>query len=408
VSDAAPFADARVLVVDDNEANVMLLERMLAAAGVTQVHTTTDPRAAIDVYKALAPDLVLLDLHMPGMDGLAVMTELDRIRSSDEFVPVIVLTADSTPAVRESVLTAGAHDFVTKPFDRTEVVLRARNLLLTRALHTRLRAHNAALQIEIERRNAAEARARHEYAVKRERIRRVLDSDALRMVFQPITDLTTREFVGCEALARFDLDGRRPVHEWFAEADEVGLCNELELAAVHKALKELETLPQGWFMTINLSPATAVTPALERLLDYYPGDRVIVEITEHARIDDYERLLAALARLRERGMRLAVDDAGAGFASLSHILTLRPDIIKLDITLTRDIDSDPVKRALAGSLVAFGREIGSTIIAEGIETEREDATLTTLGVPLGQGYFLARPDTLASHLARNSTVDVER
>jgi EAL domain-containing protein (putative c-di-GMP-specific phosphodiesterase class I) len=127
-----------------------------------------------------------------------------------------------------------------------------------------------------------------------------------------------------------------------------------------------------------------------------PEGRVVLEITEHAPVDDYDHLTAALERLRRAGVSVAVDDAGAGFASLQHILRLRPDVIKLDITLVRDINRDPVKRALASSLVTFAGDIGSQITAEGIETPEELAALVDLGVPWGQGYYLGRPGPLPS------------
>ena len=126
----------------------------------------------------------------------------------------------------------------------------------------------------------------------------------------------------------------------------------------------------------------------------------MLEITEHVRVDDYGQLLDRLGRLRRAGIRLAVDDAGAGFASLHHILKLCPDIIKLDIVLTRDIDRDPIKRALASSLVSFSRDVGGTLIAEGIETAAELQTLVELGVPLGQGYHLGYPSPLPAPISR--------
>jgi EAL domain-containing protein (putative c-di-GMP-specific phosphodiesterase class I) len=312
------------------------------------------------------------------------------------MVPIIMLTADYTPAARDTVLAAGANDFLTKPFDRTEVVLRARNLLHARALHTVLRNHNAALTAEIDRTGVAEAHARAEAVCKRAAIQHALDTNALRMVFQPVAELSTGAIVGYEALARFDMEPRRPPDQWFFDAATVDLGAELELAAVHGALAQLDAIRGEHFLSINVSPATATTEGFAQLLGRCPTERIIVEITEQARIDDYAPLHRALSPLRANGLRLAVDDAGAGFASLSHILELRPDIIKLDMTLTRDIDADPIKRALGSSLVTFGHEIGATLIAEGIETTQEHDALDELGVPWGQGYYIARPGELAA------------
>jgi EAL domain-containing protein (putative c-di-GMP-specific phosphodiesterase class I) len=120
-------------------------------------------------------------------------------------------------------------------------------------------------------------------------------------------------------------------------------------------------------------------------------ERVIIELTEHVRIDDYDLLLDSLSRVRERGARLAVDDTGAGFASLGHILHLRPELIKLDCQFTRGIDTDPTRRSLAHALVSFAHDIGAEVVSEGIETAAELDAVRALGVPYGQGYFLSRP-----------------
>ena len=114
----------------------------------------------------------------------------------------------------------------------------------------------------------------------------------------------------------------------------------------------------------------------------------------HARVDDYPALKAALAVFRERGFRLAIDDAGAGFASLRHIVLLHPDFIKLDMTLTRDVHVDATRRALVVALVAFGSQIGARVVAEGVETPEQLATLLEAGVHFGQGFYLARPQAL--------------
>jgi EAL domain-containing protein (putative c-di-GMP-specific phosphodiesterase class I) len=140
---------------------------------------------------------------------------------------------------------------------------------------------------------------------------------------------------------------------------------------------------------------TACSPQLLRAIQFAPAPRrIVLEVTEHAAVRDYGRLNAAVGTLRSRGVRLAVDDAGSGFASLQHILRLAPDFIKLDMELTRDVDNDLARRALAAALISFAAEIGATIIAEGIETEAELSTLRDLGVAYGQGFFLARPAEL--------------
>jgi EAL domain-containing protein (putative c-di-GMP-specific phosphodiesterase class I)/DNA-binding response OmpR family regulator len=394
---AAPadvLSRATVLVADDHDANLVLMQRILAHAGVGRVHTTRAADDVLALYRDVQPDIVLLDLHMPGMNGVAVMHAIRRATPPGVFVPIMFLTADATTEARNHVLEAGANDFLTKPVDRGEVVLRVRNLLHTRALHDQLRAHNIVLETEIAERDANDARARAAHAALTEQIHRAVDGDFLHMVFQPVVDLATGDTVAFEALARFDTQPVRPPDSWFADAARVGLATDLELAAVRRALDRLPDLPRHAALTLNVSPDSAMAPALADLVAASDPQRLILEITEHAAVDDYDTLARVLGGLRQTGVRVAVDDAGAGYASLHHILRLHPDIIKLDIALVRDIHDDPVKRALASSLVAFARDIDATITAEGIETADEHRTLVDLGIPWGQGYLLARPAPL--------------
>jgi EAL domain-containing protein (putative c-di-GMP-specific phosphodiesterase class I) len=141
---------------------------------------------------------------------------------------------------------------------------------------------------------------------------------------------------------------------------------------------------------VNVSPA-ALTSGLLTSAIGRAADRVVLELTEHRRVEDYDAVIGAVAVLRRRGMRLAVDDAGAGYASLQHILRLEPDIIKLDLGLTRGIETDPARRALAAALVGFAAETNSLIVAEGIETADALRVLQQVGIRCGQGFYLARP-----------------
>ena len=225
------------------------------------------------------------------------------------------------------------------------------------------------------------------------RIRAILDSDHMDIEFQPIFDLLDCRIVSLEALARFWTEPMRPPSAWFAEATEVGLGVELELAAIRAALLRLDDFPPDVAIALNVSPATALDPQFcEALLDV--AERVVIEITEHAQVDDYDTLRDALAPLRERGAQLAIDDVGAGFANLRHILRLAPDIVKLDLSLTQEIARDPAREALASSLVGFAGGVGASIVAEGISSDEDLALLRTLGVDYGQGFHLARPSSL--------------
>lgn len=225
------------------------------------------------------------------------------------------------------------------------------------------------------------------------RIRAILDRDDVDVEFQPVFDLVDCRIVSLEALARFWTEPMRPPSVWFAEATEVGLGVELELAAIRSALERLDDVPPDVAMALNVSPATAVDARFCELLADV-AHRVVIEITEHAQVDDYDALRDALAPLRERGAKLAVDDVGAGFANLRHILRLAPDIVKLDLSLTQEISRDPAREALATSLVGFAEGVGAAIVAEGISSDEDLSLLRSLGVDYGQGYHLARPSAL--------------
>jgi EAL domain-containing protein (putative c-di-GMP-specific phosphodiesterase class I) len=225
------------------------------------------------------------------------------------------------------------------------------------------------------------------------RIRSILDLDHVDIEFQPIFDLLDCRIVSLEALARFWTEPMRPPAIWFAEANEVGLGVELELAAMRAALLRLDEFPPEVAIALNVSPGTALDPRFCDLL-FDVAERVVIEITEHAQVHDYDALRDALAPLRERGAQLAIDDVGAGFANLRHILRLAPDIVKLDLSLTQEISRDPAREALATSLVGFAEGVGASIVAEGISSDEDLTLLRALGVDYGQGFYLARPSAL--------------
>jgi EAL domain-containing protein (putative c-di-GMP-specific phosphodiesterase class I) len=230
-----------------------------------------------------------------------------------------------------------------------------------------------------------------EYRENLERVRRVLDHHELSMVVQPIYQIAGHKLVGFECLARFaGPEGWTP-DVWFKMADAVGLGTELEMMAIRSGMALLDLFPKDLYLTFNVSPDTITSGKLATLLPKKVRKRVVLEITEHSSVEDYRDLGAALKDLRAHGVKLAVDDAGAGYASLRHILALQPDIIKLDISLTRNIHDDPARHALAAALVHFGHETKSQILAEGVETAAELESLQELGVQTAQGYFLGRP-----------------
>jgi EAL domain-containing protein (putative c-di-GMP-specific phosphodiesterase class I) len=180
----------------------------------------------------------------------------------------------------------------------------------------------------------------------------------------------------------------------FAQAAEMGLGVHLEMAAIRPALALLDDLPGHLYLSINTSPDTLGSRELLEAISGVDATRVVVELTEHSSVADYDALLADIDVLRRRGVRIAVDDAGAGYASFRHILSLRPDIIKFDRDMVTGVDVDLARGALVSAMVAFAERIGAKLVAEGVETGAELDALAKLGVSSGQGYLLARPGPL--------------
>jgi len=384
----------RVLVADDDATTRMALGELietvpsLELAGVAE-----DADAAAAMALRVSPDVCLLDVDMPGGGGVAATR---GIAIGSPSTRVIALSGSGERSAVVGMLQAGAVGYLVKGSPVEEIVEGIhRTARGERTLSQSVAAEVAeALTDQLADREAELSRRAR---VRRE-LRRVVDGGLLSVVFQPIVDLHTGRATTFEALARFDTDPPRTPDVWFAEAGEVGLAAEMELAAIRAALPVLPGLPGGAGLSLNVSPATALSHALYRLLKPV-APFIVLEITEHAPVDDYDALRAALRPLRGAGMRLAVDDAGAGFASLRHILRLDPDLIKIDMTLVREISEDRASRALTHALASFAAEMGASVVAEGVETPEQVAVLRSLGVRYAQGYHLGRPARRASQAA---------
>ncbi|MBY5931891.1 EAL domain-containing protein [Tateyamaria omphalii] len=231
-------------------------------------------------------------------------------------------------------------------------------------------------------------------ATKTALIQSILDTRAFAVVYQPIYHLGSARPSGFEALCRFKGEPYRSPDIWFAEAEDVGLGIDLELAVIDAALNGFASLPDDVYLSVNASPATATSGRLAEVFAGHPIDRIVLEITEHSAVEDPRALMSELQTWRDLGLILAIDDAGAGYSGLQQIVHLAPDILKLDMSLTSGIDMDAAKRSLAAAMVHFATEQNSIIVAEGIETEAELNTLRKIGVHRGQGWFLGKPAPL--------------
>ena len=210
--------------------------------------------------------------------------------------------------------------------------------------------------------------------------------------FQPIVDVRRGMVCGYEALSRFPAALGIPPDRWFAAAERHGVGPQLEARALAAILDQRGLLADNCFLSLNLSPeAACAAPVQDLLLDQGDLRGLVLEITERSPVEDYDELARALAPLRERGATLAIDDAGAGYSSMRHIVALEPQFVKLDRSLVQDLDSDPRKTAAITALGAFAGELDAWVVAEGVETAGELSVLSTLQIPLAQGFLLGRP-----------------
>jgi EAL domain-containing protein (putative c-di-GMP-specific phosphodiesterase class I) len=389
ISQPAPIGRAiSVLVADDEPHVVAYLEAVLQLEGFDVAGTANDVDSAVQAVHHLHPDVVLLDLRMPGgginaaqlIGSLSPTTRIvifSATAEEPEILPLLrseidgfVIKGATPERIAEAIRSAVAGDKDLAP-EVNRVAISA----LTARLHDE---QTAVLQSQRER----------------DRVGDVIATRRFVAVHQPILELGTGATVAIEALSRFTAVPRRTPEEWFAEADRAGMRVSLELSTASAALEDLPRLRDGLVMSINISPIAAVSGRLGEILHDVPLGRIVLELTEHAPVTDYGVLNAALAPWRERGARLAVDDAGSGYASFAHILSLQPDYIKFDVSLTREIHLDRSRQALARALVGFASELGVGVIAEGIETEEQLRVVSTLGIEYAQGFHLGRPRLL--------------
>jgi EAL domain-containing protein (putative c-di-GMP-specific phosphodiesterase class I)/CheY-like chemotaxis protein len=379
----------RVLIADDEPAlRVALADLLSHEDDMVLIGSAGDADEAIALAGDRRPDVALVDVSMPAGGGARAAREIAQRSPSTR---VIALSAFEDRSTVLEMLRAGAVGYLVKGTAGEEIVGSIQKVMAGGASLSSEVIAGIVSELTTQLRRDDEARERLD--ARRTEIERFVSGEGVSMVFQPIVELATETTVGLEALARFATPPPRPPDEWFAEAVSLALGVQLELTTADRALRALASIDPGIYLAVNCSHRAAVSAELSALLEPH-ADRLVLEITEHEAVEDYDHLVDALAPLRAHGARVAIDDAGAGFASLRHTLRIAPDIVKLDMSLTRDIDTDRAKRALAAALVSFAQEMGFTLVAEGIETAQELDELRRLGVGYGQGFFLAAPEEL--------------
>lgn len=389
----------RVVVADDDDDLREAIGGIVdTEPGMVLVGSAANAAEVVALCARERPDVAVIDVGMPGGGAYAAR----GIARSSPLTHILVLSGHGDRETVLSMIEAGADGYLVKSSDIDAIIgaiqraAAGQGSLSTTVTGDVLEELTGQLGV----RRRAEDKKQRSLA----RIRKVLRDESQRLiVFQPIVTLDTGEPEAVEALARFYGTPRRSPDKWFAEASETSpaCLRDLEVACATTALSALDVLREDMHVSINLSPSTLATAAFRRLLAQHDGSRVIIEITEHAQVKDYNQLRATLNEIRATGVRIAVDDAGAGFASLRHILRFEPEIIKLDRELTEGIATDRQQQALAAGLISFAGRVGARIVAEGIENEEQLNALRVLGVRWGQGYYFAKPGPLPLELRRS-------
>jgi EAL domain-containing protein (putative c-di-GMP-specific phosphodiesterase class I)/CheY-like chemotaxis protein len=368
------MSEAKILVVDDEPDALEMLKFRLDKEKF-QVITASQGIEALERAAREQPSLILLDVLMPGLSGYEVCQRL-KAREETKAIPIIMLTVRAETESKIEALNMGADDYITKPFEIKELVARIRVAL--RRGGVKIRPDDQAKEERLKE------------------LRRIIDERDVSCLFQPVVHFPSRSIFGYEALTRgpqgSDLADPTAL---FTLAEEAGMVFELERVCREKILRAAKDLPPTQVLFLNLNPRLISDPRskegnLFKSRQIGVGEMVL-EITERTAIKDFESFRKALERLKILGIRVAIDDTGSGYSSLQAIAELKPEFLKLDMSIVRDIDKDEIKQSLVETILHLSRNMGGLAIGEGIERVEEYRTLSDLGVEYGQGYLFARP-----------------
>ncbi len=367
----------RILVVEDDPALLRLWSLMLRSLG-HDVDSASDGAQAMACFRQHPCDVVVTDVSMPRMSGLQL---LEEIRQHDADVPVILITGAPEIAGASKAVEFGAFRYLSKPvpLDAFRTVV-GQAVAVCRAARIRRQVLEGGGAISQEARERAAMTAKFDAAVRQ-----------LWIAYQPIVRWSTREVFAYEALVRSQEQGLRDPESLFNTAERLGRVRHLGRAirgATPAPMSSTQSL-----LFVNLAPRDLEDDDLTSPLSPLSGMArgTVLEITERAPLDDIPDVRERLAALRRMGFRLALDDVGSGYSGLNSFAILEPEVVKLDMLLVRDVHESDTKQKLVHSMVSLCRELGATIIAEGVETAQELATLLELGCDVFQGYLFARP-----------------
>jgi EAL domain-containing protein (putative c-di-GMP-specific phosphodiesterase class I) len=375
---SATASASRILLVDDELPLLRAFRQLLTLAGYSVV-TASNGLEALSQIDSTSFDVIVSDIRMPGMDGLAL---LRAIRAKDLDLPVVFLTG--SPAMESAVeaLEYGAFRYLTKPIVVEE---------LTRVVERAVQVRRMALVRREVTADDDDSKAIGDRAGLESRYSSGLER--MWMAMQPILSWRTRSVFAYEALLRTEEPSLKNPGDFLDTASRLRRTSELGRRIRRKVADALVSLPSNVNVFVNLHPADLVDDELcsndGALSPYARG--IVLEVTERAALEQVTGVSAGVRRLRELGYRIALDDLGAGYAGLSSFALLEPEVVKVDMSLVRDIHLSRTKQKLFGSFATMCRELNVEIVAEGVESAAERDCLTDLGGDLYQGYLFARP-----------------
>lgn len=370
---------SRILLVDDDPALLRSYGRLLRSAGY-DVSTATNGRDAVDQVDADKFDVIISDIAMPNMDGIQL---LRQVREHDLLVPVVLVTGE--PAVKTAVqaLELGAFHYLTKPVSTEEM-----QKVIDRAVHMHRMARIKQQAAELLGLAGALGADRAGLEASFDRA-----MESLWIAYQPIIDLRRRTVFGYEALLRSDEPSLPHPGAVLDAAERLGCLDLLGRAIRERATKPFADSGDCGMLFVNLHVTDLLDPTLvssDSPLSRI-ADRVVLEITERSSLDEVKDARVRVAALREMGFRIAVDDMGAGYAGLTSFALLEPEIVKLDMSIVRDVHLNTTKQKVIRSMTSLSKDMGMLVVAEGVETADERDMLNELGCDLLQGYFFAKP-----------------
>lgn len=369
----------RVLVVDDDPVLLKLHQQVLAKVGF-DVEARPNAREAIDLISSESFDVILSDIAMPDLDGLQL---IDAVREHDSDLPVVLITGRPTIDTAVRAVDLGALKYLTKPVHPQALrKTMAYAVSISRLAKTRRQAMLYLAEKAKHADDLANLETRFERASKQ-----------LWMAYQPIVSWKARRIIGYEALVRSDDAVLSHADGLLEAAQRLGKLTALGRSVREHAASVAKTLPAGVDLFVNLHPEDLLDEQLYSSSEPLApvASKVVLEITERASLDQTPDLSIRLGALRDLGFRLAVDDLGAGYAGLTTFSRIKPEIVKIDMSLTRDIDREPTKCKIVRAMINACDELGIALITEGIETLEERDTLVSEGSDLFQGYLFARP-----------------